>query len=284
MVRVFPLPAAFFSAAMLAFVGAPSALADSTSSSNWAGYAAHRPGVRYTKVVGAWRQPSAACISGHQSYSAVWVGLGGYNQSSDALEQIGTEVDCSAAGRVSSSAWYELVPAPSIPITLRVRPGDAMFASVIVTGSRVVMQLNNTTTHQVFSKTLHASAIDVSSADWIVEAPSECTSATSCQTLPLADFGTAAIGMAQAQSTTGHTGSISDRAWGNTQIRLVPGGRRFVVYNGTGVPAGVATPSALTANGTSFRVAFTKVSLQGSPFLAARRTVARAGHLVHPLR
>ncbi len=213
----------------------------------------------------------------------MWVGLGGFDPGSNALEQIGTEVDCTPAGRVSSSAWYELVPAASQSITLRVRPGDAMFATVIVIGNRVLVQLNNTTTHQVFIKALRASVVDVSSADWIVEAPSNCIG-TACQTLPLANFGSATIGMAQAQSTTGHVGTISDPVWGWTKIRLIPGGRRFVVFNGTGVPTGVATPSTLTGNGTSFKVSFSQVSLQGSRFLAARRNVLRPGHLVHPLR
>jgi Peptidase A4 family len=231
-----------------------------------------------------WRQPSAACVAGRASYSAVWVGLGGYDPSSNALEQIGTEVDCTSSGRVSSAAWYELVPAASQPITLRVRPGDVMFATVIVIGTRVVVQLNDTTTRQVFTKALRASIVDVSSADWIVEAPSDCISATTCQTLPLANFGSATIGMAQAQSTTGHVGTISDPLWGWTKIRLIPSGRRFVAYNGAGAPTGVATPSALTANGTSFKVSFSQVSVQGSQFLAARRSVLRAGHLVHPLR
>src|SRR5438046_2912311 len=65
-------------------VAAPSALADAVQSSNWAGYAAHRAGVRFTKVVAAWRQPAASCVRSHRTFSAVWVGIGGYSASSDA--------------------------------------------------------------------------------------------------------------------------------------------------------------------------------------------------------
>src|SRR6516162_5175014 len=102
---------------------APVALANTTRSTNWAGYAVHRAGVSFRQVSGTWIQPSAICVKGQPSYSAAWVGLGGYNPTSGALEQIGTEVDCTAAGKVTSSAWYELVPAPSRAISLPVAAG-----------------------------------------------------------------------------------------------------------------------------------------------------------------
>jgi len=64
----------------LSAASAPAALADSTQSSNWAGYAIHRSGVSFTKVIGAWRQPSATCTAGSPAYSSAWVGLGGYSE------------------------------------------------------------------------------------------------------------------------------------------------------------------------------------------------------------
>ena len=36
--------------------------------------------------------------AGRESYSAVWVGLGGYSENASALEQIGTDADCSRSG------------------------------------------------------------------------------------------------------------------------------------------------------------------------------------------
>ena len=278
------LPRGLLAAAILALGAASPALADTATSSNWAGYAVHRPGVHFTRVLGAWKQPTATCAAGHQSYSAMWVGLGGYNLSSKALEQIGTEVDCTALGRVSSTAWYELVPAPSQPISLRVAPGDSLLAAVTVVGHQVVMGLYDGTAHRSFQTTLHAPSIDVTSAEWILEAPSECTSASSCQTLPLANFGSANFALAQAQSTTGHTGSIVDQAWGWTKILLTPGQRRYVAYQGSGPAAGTATPVGLSPKGNSFGVIFSKVALQGNPFLSARRGALKAGHFVHPRR
>ena len=163
-----PVIAAAASLALLA----PGALADTSNSSNWAGYAVHRAGVSFKRVNGRWREPSATCTAGSPRYSAVWVGLGGYNETSNALEQIGTEIDCSPAGKVVSSAWYELVPAAAQTIKFRVRPGDLVAASVTVEPQQVVvMTLSNLTLHRSFTKTLQAATVDVSSAEWIVEAP-----------------------------------------------------------------------------------------------------------------
>ncbi|HEY0410204.1 MAG TPA: G1 family glutamic endopeptidase, partial [Candidatus Dormibacteraeota bacterium] len=55
---------------------APAASA-SMSSPNWAGYAAHRPGMQFTDVRGAWVQPSVSCPNGG-TYSSFWIGLDGY--------------------------------------------------------------------------------------------------------------------------------------------------------------------------------------------------------------
>jgi hypothetical protein len=279
------LPIALVSTVGLALVCAPAALADTSQSSNWAGYAIHRDGVSFSKVIGAWRQPDATCTPGTPSYSAVWVGIGGYSITSNALEQIGTEVDCSAAGRVASSAWYELVPAASQAIKLTVLPGDELNASVTVTGHKVELTLNDLTHHRKFSKTLHAPVVDVSSAEWIVEAPSSCLSDNSCQTLPLANFGSASFDLVSARSTTGHTGSIADRAWSLTKISLAPAGRHFVIYQGPGAALGSATPSVLGAGGSSFKVTYhaatTPVAV--NPTLS-KRAPTRAAQLTHPAR
>jgi hypothetical protein len=258
-------------------VAAPAALADTTDSSNWAGYAVHKPGVSFRTVSGTWRQPNAKCTPGAQSYSAFWVGIGGFSLNAPALEQTGTEVDCSISGKVESSAWYELVPAASTPIRLTVRPGDLMRASVAVTGARVVISLDDVTRHTTFKKTLNADVIDVSSAEWIAEAPSQCVGVDSCQTLPLADFAPTKFDSARVRSSIGHSGSISDRTWNWTKIKLTPGGRRFAAYNGRGPAAGAASPSSLLSAGHSFSVSWALASAQGNPFVQARRAAVRAG-------
>jgi Peptidase A4 family len=279
------LTAAVFGLTALAFAvtlaTAPAAFGDSRDSANWSGYAIHRPGVKFTTVSGSWTQPRATCTPGHRTYSAFWVGLGGYSLTSNSLEQIGTEVDCSVSGAVRSSAWYELVPAASRTIRLRVRPGDALRATVTVTGHQVYVVLDDLTSKRAFSKTLHANTVDVTSAEWIAEAPSECIGYDQCQTLPLADFGSASFNLAQARSTTGRVGSISDPAWRWTKLRLLPGGTRFVAAQGGGTSAGESTSSLLAANGTQFTVSYSQIAVPDTAFARARQASLSDGHLVH---
>ncbi len=258
----------------LAAVCAPAAFADATNSSNWAGYAVHRPGLSFHAVSGTWRQPRVSCTPGAPSYSAFWLGLGGYRLNAPALEQAGTEVDCTAAGKPISSAWYELVPAASVPIKLDVRPGDLVRASVAVAGRRVSIRLDDLTRHRGFHKSLSAPTIDVSSAEWIVEAPSECVSANSCQTLRLADFASTTFGSASVRSSTGHAGSISDPAWRWTKITLTPGGRRFSTYRGANPLDPAAMPSSLLSKGSSFEVSYARAADQGGSLRRGARSAA----------
>jgi hypothetical protein len=257
------LPLAVIAAVLWA---APAALAGTSTSSNWAGYAIHHSNVKFTKVVGAWTQPKLTCVPGFSAYSAYWIGLGGYDVNSNALEQIGTEADCNSSGAIRMSAWYELVPAPSRPLTLAVNAGDALAATVSVKGHRVKLTLDDTTTRKSASKTASTSAIDVTSAEWIAEAPSECSSASRCQTLPLADFGSTNFSFAFAQTSAGHKGAISDRKWRATRITLVARGRRFAGFGGGG--GGEATPSKLSDAGSAFSVTYSAAAGTGRPVAA----------------
>ncbi len=275
---------AICTSALVALTSAPVALADTTDSTNWAGYAAHGSGVAFRSVRGSWIEPAASCARGTSTYSSYWVGVGGYRQTSRALEQIGTEVDCSASGKVSSSAWYELVPAPSNPIRLAVKPGDALQASVTVRGRAATVSLYDATSGQGFRKTVRASVVDLSSAEWIVEAPSECISASSCQTLPLANFGSATFGSAVAQASNGRTGAIASPMWQSTKIDLRPDSRRFIVNSNSGPVLGIATPSGLQADGASFKVNYTQVPVPGGPVFGGRGAAVRAGYILHPHR
>jgi Peptidase A4 family len=278
------VPRVFLVALLFGVLAAPAgALADTTASSNWAGYAVHRSGLSFRKVVAKWRQPGASCSPGMPSYSAFWIGLGGFSPSSSALEQTGTEVDCSLSGNVVSTAWYELVPSPSKTIALNVRPRDAISASVTINGREVTISLYDNTRHRGFRKQLRATAIDASSAEWIVEAPSECSAINTCQTLPLADFRSATFDFARAQTSGGHLSSISDRAWQTTKIKLVPGGRHFIVLGSRGA-AGEANPSALRSRGSSFKVTYSQISFTANPLVRAHASAVSAGYLVHPGR
>src|SRR3954447_18096695 len=106
--------------ALAALAGAPTAsaaaAATAETSSNWAGYAVKKTGVKYRRVSATWTQRAVDCSSTGRAFSAYWVGLGGLDQSSQALEQIGTDADCTSGGRATYSAWYELVPAAAVDI------------------------------------------------------------------------------------------------------------------------------------------------------------------------
>jgi hypothetical protein len=228
----------------------------SVASSNWAGYAVSKPAVRFRRVAGTWVQPAASCSAGPRRYSAYWLGLGGFHSTSAALEQIGTQVDCSSLGEAVYSAWYELVPAAPVHIALAVRPGDTLSASTAVSGHTVKLYIANRTTGAVFSKRLSTRHIDVTSAEWVVEAPSDCD-ILGCQPLPLANFGSASFTSANATTTAGHKGVIADPAWATTAVSLSPHADHGIGSADT-VPASSAqaTPGDLSPSGDGFTVTY----------------------------
>ena len=235
------------------------------ASSNWAGYAV--TGALYRRVAGSWTVTRPDCSSG-AGFSAVWIGLGGFDASAQALEQTGTAAECSRSGRVRYTAWSELVPATSRTIPMKIRPGDRMAATVTVSGRRVTLTLTDRTTRKAYRKVAAMAAPDVSSAEWIVEAPMGCDTGGNCLQLPLNDFGRIRFSGASATSTTGHTGTISDPAWSPTAIELSPSG------SGSGsidvALAGGAVPSSLSAGGSAFSVRFRQGAIG---FANARRTL-----------
>lgn len=188
-------------------------------SSNWAGYVAHAGSKRFTGVSASWTIPAAVCAAGHETHSAAWVGLGGYRRNATALEQIGTDADCTSSGRASYSSWVELLPAAASPLRLRVSPGDLVTASVTVLGRHATLRLRDLTTGRRYSTTRGLSSIDVSTADWIVEAPSGCNPDGSCHTLDLTDFGTVAFSGATA-TVGGETGALGGGARPATELLL----------------------------------------------------------------
>jgi hypothetical protein len=237
---------------------------DTAVSSNWAGYVAtasvaqgqsNTSGLSYTDVAGSWIQPKLSCAAGEVGSAAFWVGLGGSQDTSPALEQTGTEGDCKRNGKVTYSAWYEFVPAGPVTVQLAVRPGDRLTGAVLVSGTRVTVSLKNLTTHKRFSKTFSSiSPLDTSSAEWIAEAPSLCSSDGRCAVVPLPNFGTTSFTNAAAVAN-GHPGTISDPTWSSTSIVLAPDPAAQTSF---GLAANVhgAVPSAVSVDGRSFSVSW----------------------------
>src|ERR1700733_1814803 len=128
-------------------------------SENWSGYVAGANGqsTTFKSVSGSWVVPTAKCASATgPTYSAFWAGLGGASDA-DALEQAGTEANCTSDGTASYYAWYELVPEAPVRIDLPVSAGDRISTTVDVDGTSVSISLTDETTGQSFSKTLSMS-------------------------------------------------------------------------------------------------------------------------------
>ncbi|HEX7526930.1 MAG TPA: G1 family glutamic endopeptidase [Gaiellaceae bacterium] len=245
-----------------ALAGAPAV------SSNWSGYVAVAPDgavASFSDVTGTWVVPKGSCTSGRSDAAAFWVGLGGNSAESPALEQLGTSISCDGNSSTPSyAAWWEIVPAASVPIPLKVRPGDRINSAVLVNGQTVTMSLKNLTRHTRFSKTMTLTQpLDVSSAEWIAEAPSACSASGRCRAVPLTQFGNVTFTNAAAIGNT-HPGTISDPlsaatpVWLPTAITLISDGGTGRFF-GSGDPLGSgvgAVPSDLSADGRSFSVSW----------------------------
>jgi hypothetical protein len=225
-------------------------------SANWSGYTlqgASGAGLQFTSVTGTWRVPATKCEGGETASAAVWVGLGGTSDAGTGLEQTGTAVDCSR-GRPQYYAWYESLPAPSVDVPMAVKPGDLITTSVNVRGTRVLFQIKNRTRKTSFTRPLKVASPDVSSAEWIAEAPAECGSSSDrCRVLPLANFGSVTFTRAAAIANS-HPGTISDSTWSNSAISLVP--QSSGVFGSRQSSTAGAMPGALSADGRTFGVSW----------------------------
>lgn len=270
--------------ACLAFAAPAFAATQEGASENWAGYVVNtNDDSGFSAASGQWKQAAVACTANSEpSYSAYWVGLGGGGQESSALEQIGTQADCSASGKTTYYAWYELVPSAPVKLSLAINPGDSIWARTAVDGDKVSLLITDQTTHQSWSKTLTMTSAtpDTSTAEWVAEAPSECASGamSDCTPLPLANFGTATFKDAHTTSA-GHIGSISDSNWTSEAIELEPsssslfgggpggyfqgGYGNYSAYSSYTTSSGGAAPTSLSDGGTEFSVKY-GASLQTS--------------------
>jgi antitoxin component of MazEF toxin-antitoxin module len=226
-------------------------------SANWSGYAATLANTTFTDVTATWRIPAATCNLGQSSSAALWVGLGGYNTGSQSLEQTGTGSDCSVAGKASYYIWYELVPAASVTVkALKVNPHDVVTASVVANDAGILVQIKDRTRKTSFTKQLAMSAPDLTSAEWIAEAPSECGGPTNCRVVPLTNFGSVTFSNVAALAG-GSGGTLASNAgWTLNEIQLVPQTHHFFgdPGGGSGSTGAGAAPTPPGADGKSFTV------------------------------
>lgn len=218
------------------------------TSSNWSGYAVSSSIGSVTEANGSWIEPKVAC-PGPSGYSSFWVGIDGWN--SNTVEQIGTDSDCQGASPVYY-AWYEFYPSESHFVSsVAVLPGSILSASVTCepTGLECSLAISDLTTGQSFSTSQEfngTSRVQLSSAEWIAEAPSSPSGAT----LPLANFGTVDFGedfthaqFSGSATINGTSGGVGSFGSGVIEVTMVSARGKVQ-----------ATPSPLSQDGTSFSV------------------------------
>jgi hypothetical protein len=263
------------SAKTLTFAPRLAADASPQATVNWSGYAAVSPTpeavpsadspLTFGDVTGSWMQPKARCVKGRSDAAAFWVGIGGFNEDSSTLQQLGTTARCSSRGAATYFVWWEIVPAPEVRVPMKIRPGDRVTAAVLVNGSKVTMSIKNATRRTRFSTTVTVSQpLDVSSAEWIAEAPTACTPSGICEVVRLTNFGSVTFSNAAATANR-VSGTITNPAWLATPLQLIPD---------ASVSASGASPGALSADGRSFRVSWQRVA-------SGTHTLVAAAHSTH---
>src|SRR5436190_18701312 len=137
-------------------------------SNNWFGYnqgTLEQGGKLFNSITGDWTVPTATQhAAGQAESSSDWIGIGGgcidanCTVGDNTLIQTGTEQDVAANGTASYSAWWELVPVPSIEITnMTIAPGDHMHSSIaeLVRGSNLwTIVLQDVTRGETFTQTV----------------------------------------------------------------------------------------------------------------------------------
>lgn len=172
--------------AQLAVHGARIVVAGPNTSSNWFGYSQGtleqqslgRGIVTFHGIRAHWTVPAASQHqSGQAEASATWAGIGGGYLDSNGtvtdgtLIQAGTEQDVDANGTASYTAWWEVVPGPSITIS-NVHAGDSMFLDIheVAGGSELWLITLVDNGQTLLSITVPYSS-SYATAEWVEETP-----------------------------------------------------------------------------------------------------------------
>ncbi len=166
------------------------------TSFNWSGYVLSEFETRqlYFSAQATWIVPTVS-FKNEPAVSSNWVGIGGFCESTQCktvdrtLIQLGTAQAALSRKKTSYFAWYELIPAASVPIpTLAVNPGDVITASLSCAGNCTgtqswTLSMTDETTSENWSGVFTYESSNLS-AEWIEEAP------FGRHVLPLADYHT----------------------------------------------------------------------------------------------
>jgi hypothetical protein len=165
---------------------------------------------------------------------ATWVGIGGLR--SNDLVQAGTQETVTGGGRTEYRAWVETLPQSPQPVPLPISAGDSISISIEqAANEQWKITFGNNTSGKAYEHTVHYKS-SLSSAEWVVEAPS----ARRGRLLPLDTFGTITFTQASA---------VKD---GQTVTVAQAGGRAITMISRVGHP--LASPSGLSDDGGSFSV------------------------------
>jgi hypothetical protein len=204
-------------------------------SADWAGYAAvpRHAGGGFRAVSATFTVPSVRCPGKGRTFSVHWVGLDGF--SDNTVEQTGIEARC-RAGSATYSAWWENYPHGPVTSGMRIRPGDAVTASVSYATGRGAhhgqyhLVLTDVTRRTGFSvwRGCGARKCRNSSAEVISEAPSNFG------VLPLADYGITTFAGIGVTDLAGRHGGIRSARWRRARIIQVGSGRHPKLLAGPG--------------------------------------------------
>jgi peptidase A4-like protein len=161
-----------------------SATAAANQSNNWSGYnqgTLEQGGTLFHSIGAQWTVPAATQhTSGQAESSSDWIGIGGgcidasCVLTDPTLIQTGTEQDVGADGSASYSAWWEVIPGPSLTITsMAIHPGDRMSASIAeaAPNSEVwTITISDLSDGQSYATTVPYSSTHAT-AEWIQETP-----------------------------------------------------------------------------------------------------------------
>ena len=164
----------------LVSVHAPGSTLKTSTSNNWSGYNQGYLGksTQFTSISAEWTVPTAKQhTAGQAESSATWIGIGGgcldtsCTATDNTLVQAGTEQDVAADGTASYSAWWEIVPVPSVTSSITVHAGDLVSCSISQSAPEVwAITLKDVTDGQSFTQTVPY-ASDYLTAEWILETP-----------------------------------------------------------------------------------------------------------------
>lgn len=205
----------------------------SYTSINWAGYVAAKTHTAYTDVAASWVVPQPTGNGSSTSADGTWIGIGGVTTGD--LIQIGTNNTVSAGGNVSTEAFYEMLPNPSVTVPgVSVAPGDSVSASINeVSAGQWKISVTNNTNHESYNATVTYTSSSLSSAEWIEEDPSYANG----QLVPLDNFGTVTFTSATA-TVDGVPESISAAS-----------PSAFTMVTQSPNPTPMATPSSISSTG-----------------------------------